>query len=135
MQVKKASRVGRGLKYISSCAEMEQERIDEVNSSSMIRKCGKFLTVDGKLAKKKELQPCAKQQSQRIKPYKTPIIQVYNANDDEIPDLSDESNAQFVSWRPILEVRDEQNPHEVMKYVHAALWATVGISFSSAYSS
>lgn len=62
------------------------------------------------------------------KPYPAPVVRIYeNTQDQEVPNLDNFEDFHDAKWHD--DGREsEEEPRRVMKYLHAAIWATIGIA-------
>jgi hypothetical protein len=71
--------------------------------------------------------------STKAKPYSAPTITLYDSTQEEIPELNffeDDFHDATDFGRGT-----EEEPRRVMRYLHAALWATIGIAYTITNSS
>ena len=129
LQVKKAIRAGRGIKYIKSRMEMEVENDKDV-ALTEFDLCHNDLILPENLGIDNESRDIKDHQRNPIKGrfYPPPFIDLYDSN-DHIPSLAD--NAVFPDQRDVLVYYEaDHNPHRVIKFLHASLLATIGIAYS-----
>lgn len=129
--VKKAIRIGRGIKYIKSRMEMEVENQNRSETHVPLNEldlCHNDLILPENL----ELESTDIKDHQTTPTkgrfYPPPFIDLYDCN-DHVPHLDD--NSLFPDQRElVLYYETDHNPHRVIKFIHASLLATIGIAYS-----
>lgn len=127
IQVKKAIRIGRGIKYIKSRMEMEVEDETEVEVDD-IDLCQVDFDFPENLVFESRQLKYNQEPQKKGRLYPPPFIDLYDSN-DHVPTLDD--NSVFPDQRDVLLYYEaDHNPHRVIKFLHASLLATIGIAYS-----
>ena len=127
LQVKKAIRVGRGIKYIKSQVEMEAENPTELPLSEIDLNHNDIILPENLGLENRDLKDYQRT-PRKGRFYPPPFIDLYDSN-DHVPLFDDDS--VFADQREVaLYYEADHNPHRVIKFLHASLLATIGIAYS-----